>query len=59
MAIATTDRNGEFQFARPLSFDTPYSVVIEADGYIPNFADVFRFDSKQTNVDITIEMVRG
>ncbi len=59
VALATTDRNGEFQFARPLAFDTPYSVVIEADGYIPNFADVFRFDTNQPSAEITIEMVRG
>ena len=59
VALATTDRNGEFQFARPLAFDTPYSVVIEADGYIPNFADVFDFDANQPSADITIEMVRG
>ena len=59
VALATTDRNGEFQFARPLAFDTPYSVVIEADGYIPNFADVFEFDPNQPSADLTIEMVRG
>lgn len=59
VALATTDRNGEFQFARPLAFDTPYSVVIEADGYIPNFADVFDFDPNQPSADITIEMARG
>ena len=59
VALATTDRNGEFQFARPLAFDTPYSVVIEADGYIPNFADVFDFEASEPSVDITIEMVRG
>lgn len=58
-ALATSDRNGEFQFARPLAFDTPYSVVVEADGYIPNFADVFRFGRDQPSADITIEMVRG
>lgn len=59
VALATTDRNGEFQFARPLAFDTPYSIVIEAEGYIPNFADVFDFDPNQPSADITIEMVRG
>ena len=58
-ALATTDRNGEFQFARPLAFDTPYSVVVEADGYIPNSADVFQFGPEQPSADITIEMVRG
>ena len=57
--LATSDRNGDFQFARPLSFDTPYSVVIEADGYIPHAADGFSFDQSQPNAEITIEMVRG
>ncbi len=59
VALATTDRNGAFQFARPLAFDTPYSVVIEADGYIPHAADEFQFSADQPYVDITIEMVRG
>ena len=57
--LATSDRNGDFQFARPLSFDTLYSVVIEADGYIPHAADGFSFDQSQPNAEITIEMVRG
>ncbi len=59
VALATSDRNGDFQFDRPLAFDTPYSVVIEADGYIPHAADLFRFSADQPYVDITIEMVRG
>ena len=58
-ALATTDRNGDFQFARPLAFDTFYSVVIEADGYIPHAADEFAFGADQPYVDIAIEMVRG
>ena len=58
-ALATTDRNGDFQFARPLAFDTFYSVVIEADGYIPHAADEFAFGADRPYVDITIEMVRG
>ncbi len=57
--LATTDRNGNFQFARPLAFDTPYSVVIEADGYIPHAADVFDFEPDQPNANITIQMVRS
>ena len=57
--LVTSDRNGVFQFARPLAFDTPYSVVIEADGYIPHAADGFDFSSDQPSADITIEMVRG
>ena len=59
VALATTDRNGNFQFARPLAFNTPYSVVIEADGYIPHAADFFEFKPEQPNANITIQMVRG
>ncbi len=59
VALATSDRNGDFQFDRPLAFDTPYSVVIEADGYIPLAADQFLFSADQPYVDITIELVRG
>ncbi len=57
--LATSDRNGDFQFARPVAFDTPYSVIIEADGYIPHAADGFSFDQSQPDAEITIEMVRG
>ncbi|MCY3781769.1 MAG: trypsin-like peptidase domain-containing protein [Chloroflexi bacterium] len=57
--LVTSDRNGVFQFPRPLAFDTPYSVVIEADGYIPLAADGFIFRRGQPNADVTIEMVRG
>ena len=58
-ALATTDRNGDFQFDRPLSFDTPYSVVIEAEGYLPLAADGFEFGSDERIADIQIELVRG
>ncbi len=57
--LALTDRNGNFRFSRPLSPDTPYSVVIEADGYLPQTADGFQFTLDQRNADITIELVRG
>ncbi len=57
--LATSDRNGVFQFARPLAVDTPYSVVIEADGFIPLAADRFEFTQNQPIADITIELVRG
>ncbi len=58
-AIATTDRNGQFQFDRPLSLETPYSVIIEAQGYLPIAADGFELDEEVGNtLDIIIEMVR-
>jgi len=59
VALATSDRNGNFQFARPLAFDSPYSMVIEAEGYIPQAADGFQFKASQPTADILIEMVRG
>ena len=58
-ALASTDRNGRFQFARPLEFDSPYSVVIEADGYLPLAADQFSYKPDQPFADIVIEMARG
>jgi len=58
-ALATTDRNGDFQFDRPLSLETPYSVVIEAEGYLPVTADGFELDEEVGNtLNITVEMVR-
>ena len=58
-ALATTDRNGDFQFDRPLSFDTQYSIIIGAEGYIPLTADAFKFSPNERIVDIEIELVRG
>ena len=57
--LALTDRNGDFRFARPLLPDTLYSVVIEADGFLPQTADDFSFKVEQLAADITIELVRG
>ncbi len=58
-ATTITDRNGNFQFARPLVADTPYSVIVAADGYLPLAADSFQYDADQRAADITIELVRG
>lgn len=57
--VATTDRNGDFQFGRALAPDAPYSIVIEADGYLPLAADEFSFGAGQPYVDIQIELVSG
>lgn len=57
-AIAITDRNGVFQFDRPLAIETPYSLVIEADGYLPVTADGFELDAEVGNtLTSTIEMI--
>lgn len=59
-AIATTDRNGSFQFDRLLAIETPYSIIIQADGYLPIAADGFELDAEVgNNLTSTIEMVRG
>jgi hypothetical protein len=48
-ATATTDRNGEFQVARLMNLNTPYSVIIATDGYLPVAADAFQFDLESPN----------
>jgi hypothetical protein len=59
VAIATSDRNGDFQFDRRLLLDTPYSVIIEAQGYLPVTADGFSLDEEVGNaLDIVIEMMK-
>ena len=58
-ATSMTDRNGNFQFARPLLADTPYSIIVAADRYLPISADSFQFKADQRTADITMELVRG
>ena len=59
-ATAITDRNGNFQVDRLLEFDTPYSVIIAADGYLPITADGFELDSAMPNpFDLVIPLTRG
>lgn len=59
-AIATTDRNGAFQVDRLLQFDTPYSVMIAAEGYLPVAVDGFEVDLETPNpLDLVIPLTRG
>ncbi len=59
-ALATTDRNGYYQIDRPLDVDTPYSVMIAADGYLPIAGDGFTVTTKDPNpLDMIIELTRG
>jgi len=53
-AVAITDRNGNFRIERPLQFDSPYSVYIVADGYLPITADGYLISEEDGNV---IEML--
>jgi S1-C subfamily serine protease len=57
-ALATTDRNGDFQFDRPLTLETPYSLAIEANGYLPITVDGFELDEESPNpLVITVELI--
>ncbi len=42
-ATANTDRNGYFEVNRLLATETPYSIIIAAEGYLPMTADGFEF----------------
>lgn len=48
-AMTTTDRQGRFQFNRPLVYDVPYSIIITADGYLPLTADGYQMTEEQPN----------
>lgn len=41
-ALAVTDRDGRFEVDRPLRLDSPYSVLIQVQGYLPIARDGFR-----------------
>ena len=58
-ALATTDRNGEFQVDRLLEFDTPYSVIVATDGYLPVAVDGFEVTSETPNpLELIIPLTR-
>jgi hypothetical protein len=59
-AFATTDQNGRFQIERLLQYDTPYSVIVAADGYLPINADdvVVKIDSDNPQ-EIVIPLTKG
>ena len=45
-ALAVTDRNGRFEIDRSLELDSPYSVYIVAEGYLPITRDGFLYDAE-------------
>jgi hypothetical protein len=59
----TTDRNGRFQIERPLQRDTPYSIVILAEGYLPLTADGVEVTDEihpdNSPIDVLLHMSRG
>jgi hypothetical protein len=61
--VTISDRNGRFQFERPLQRDTPYSIVIVAEGYLPIMADAVEVNEEthpdNSPIDITLHLTRG
>ncbi len=58
-ATARTDRNGDFEVERLLQRDTPYSVIINADGWLPLVADGYEFDAGAPNpIELIIPLTR-
>jgi hypothetical protein len=47
--LATTDRNGRFQLDLPLVLEAPYSVIVEAEGYLPVRQDGVLVDEETEN----------
>jgi len=64
-ALAITDSNGNFEIDRPLEFDSPYSVYILAEGYLPITQDGFTITPELLEefggspVDMYIPLTRG
>lgn len=58
--IATTDRDGRYQFSELLSYGVPYSIIISADGYLPITADGIVVDETTENpLEIDIYLTKG
>ena len=45
-ALAIADRNGRFEIDRPLVLESPYSVYVIAEGYLPITQDGFLIDAE-------------
>jgi hypothetical protein len=58
-AMGVTDRNGRFEIDRPLEILAPYSVIINAQGYLPISADGIEIKPDSPNpLDLTIYLTR-
>jgi len=58
-ALAVTDRNGRFEIDRSLLLGSPYSVIVEVEGYLPLAVDGFRLSPEDGNpIDMLIELMR-
>lgn len=58
-ALAITDRNGRFEIDRSLELGSPYSVIVEVEGYLPLAVDGFKLSPEDGNpIDMLIELMR-
>ena len=58
-ATARTDGNGDFEVERLLQRDTPYSVIIHAEGWLPLAADAYEFeDDTQGPIELLIPLTK-
>lgn len=58
-ALAMTDRNGRFEIDRALQWGSPYSVLIQAEGYLPLAADGFTVQAFHGNpLEMRIPLMR-
>lgn len=58
-AFAITDRNGNFEIDRSLRLNAPYSILIEAQGYLPIRRDFYRLTPEDGNpIEMYIELSR-
>ena len=59
VALAISDRNGRFEVDRRLDLDTPYSILIVLEGYLPVSADGFIIDAEDGNsIELIIPLTR-
>ena len=58
-ATARSDRNGDFEVQRLLQRNTPYSILVQAEGWLPLAADSYRFgDEAPDPIELFIPLTR-
>lgn len=58
-AAARSDQNGNFEVQRLLQRNTPYSILVQAEGWLPLAADSYQFgDDAPDPIELVIPMTR-
>ena len=58
-SMSVTDSSGSFQIDRLLQPNTPYSVFVVADGYLPISADAVEVNADTESVNVPIYLTHG